>query len=296
MIDAGQALESLTLVTPLGIRFWDEVSNDMVKDGLLVTAYPPTNPERRVQAFTNPSGVYVLRYLPGLHAIENGAGDTNFWSNLPPRRPFVIEVQDGNRRFQPFLFTADVPVQGLFTWECGSPPSPTATMVPLYSSPARPVPGGMAVLRADLWDQGANAPAAWAVIEANIPGQQPIRGIADYLGRVALIFPYPEPLDFVFDALTSLPSVTTGLPLTQHEWPIQLQAGYIPQHPVPLFPDLCATLTQPAATLWADAAQSQPLTEVTLKFGQELVVRSHDSSSLTQPSVLYITSAASPPH
>ncbi len=302
MIDPGQIIERLARVAPLGIRFWDEISDGVVSDGLLVVAYPPASPRRRVQAFTSSSGVYVLRNLPGLQAIESGTGDSDFWSSLPPRQPFVIEVQDQTWRFQPFLFTVEVPVRGLFTWECGtiespvgSPPSPASTMVPLYPSATRQVPGGMAVIRADLWDQEANTPAAWAVIRASIQGQQPAVGIADDQGRVAVIFPYPEPTDFVFDPQASPPLAAAGLSLTQHEWPIQLEAAYFPLSPVPPIPDLCATLLQPAATLWADAAQSQALPQVTLKFGQELVVHSYDSSARTQPSVLYITPAGSPP-
>ena len=297
MIDSSPVLDSFSLVAPLGVRFWDEISNSVVGDGLVITAYPLTNPEHRVQAFTSPSGVYVLRDLPGLRAIENGPGDAAFWANLPSKRPFAIEVQDQYRRFQPFLLTADLPVRGLLTWECGateSLPSPVS-MVPLFSSPARPVPSEMAVLRADLWDQEADAPAAWAVLEAHIPGQPPVRGFADDAGRIVLIFPYPEPIDFVFGDLISPPPGTAGLPLTQHEWTIQLQATYTHLHPVPLIPELCTTLTQPVAHLWVDAANKHPLTEVTLRFGQELVVRSYDFGTGTQLPVLYITPTASSP-
>jgi len=302
MIDPGQIIERLTLVAPLGIRFWDEITNGIVSDGLFVTTYPPGHPERQVQAFINSSGVYVLRNLPGLHAIESGTGDANFWSNSPPRSPFVIEVQDQYWRFQPFLLMAEVPMQGLFTWECGglkspigSPPSAAPTMVPLYSSATRQVPAGMAVVRADLWDQEVDAPAAWAVVRVLISDQPVAVGIADAQGRIAVIFPYPEPTDFVFDPGASPPLATAGLPLTQHEWIVQLQAAYLSLYPVLPVPDLCATLGQPVATLWADTAQSQILTAVTLRFGQELVVRSYDSSTRTHLSVLYITPVGSSP-
>src|SRR5437667_2244451 len=199
-------LETLTILAPLGIRFWDAVTNSIIADGLRVTAYPLSKPTRKVPSFPNRSGIYVLQNLPGMRDIENGAGDAEFWANLPPKRPFVVEVVDHDRRFQPFLLSVDLPVKDIFTLECalGSPPSPPDTglsMVPLYSAPARPVPGAMGILRASLWDPLTGTPAAWAMLEAYVGGRSPVHahGFADEKGRIALIFPYPEPIDFADD-------------------------------------------------------------------------------------------------
>jgi len=174
MSDPVRILERLTLVTPLGVQFWDEVSGSIIADGLSVTTYPASNPARRVPGFPNRSGTYVMQNLPGLRDFENGAGDAEFWDNLDPlsRLPFVIEVVDYTRRFQPFLFSADLPVRGLFTLECvsGSPPDKARPVVPLYSAPSRAVPGGMAVLRSSLWNPLVDAPAAWAMLEGRING------------------------------------------------------------------------------------------------------------------------------
>ena len=96
----------------------------------------------------------MLRNLPGLRSAENGEGDANYWTSVS-KRSFVIEVVDIYRRFQPFSFQADLPAQGLFTLSCAPISSPLNTakqVVPLYSAPARTVPGAMAVLHADLWD------------------------------------------------------------------------------------------------------------------------------------------------
>lgn len=54
------------------------------------------------------------------------------------------------------------------------------------------------------------------------------------------------------------------------------------------FPDLCAILWQAPASLWSDEGRTSPLTEVTLRFGQELVVR---SSNTTPRSLLLISPA-----
>src|SRR5260370_7150773 len=104
MNDPVHILERLTLLAPVGIRFWDALSNSVIADGLRVTAYPSSNPARRVQAITNRSDTYVLQNLPGMRDIENGAGDAEFWAHLPPKRPFFVEVVATYRLFQPFLF------------------------------------------------------------------------------------------------------------------------------------------------------------------------------------------------
>lgn len=167
-----------------------------------------------------------------------------------------------------------------------------ARALPLYSSPTRPSTGGMAVLRASLWDASADAPAAWAVLEARVNGQPTVRGYADAEGRVALHFPYPAPPSFVQQ---SPPPAAT--PFTRQEWPVSVFGSYRPQSPVPRVPDLKATLAQGRATLWADAARTNPLTKVTLRSGQQLVVRSYEASTDAAPDgrplpVLLITPAA----
>ena len=292
-------LERLSILAPLGIRFRDTVSQALIADGLIVTAYPFSSPLRRVQGFPNRSGTYVLHNLPGMRDIEQGAGDEEFWANLPPKRPFVVEVVDANRRFQPFSLTVDLPVRGLLTLECllGSPPDAGMPAIPLYSAPARTAPGAMAVLRTTLavpqaplhpQDPLTTLPAAWAMLEVHSAGQPPVRGFADAQGRVALIFPYPEPLDFADDPEDPT-SLAAGLPLTEQIWAVQLQAMYTPLLPVPPIPDLCAILMQSPAQLWQDSAQTQQLAEVQLRFGQELVVRSHDTATGQPLSNLFIT-------
>jgi len=70
----------------------------------------------------------------------------------------------------------------------------------------------------------------------------------------------------------------------------------------PPLPDLRFTLSQPAATLWADAEQTEILQETNLRFGRELILKSRPPSSSppsplsqTRDSVLFITPAVSPP-
>ncbi|MBO0790154.1 MAG: hypothetical protein J2P36_04305, partial [Ktedonobacteraceae bacterium] len=80
-------------------------------------------------------------------------------------------------------------------------------------------------------------------------------------------------------------------PLTAQAWPVRLYATYTLLDAVPPIPDLCAALMQSPADLWLDSTRTQQLTEVTLKFGEELVVRSIDSASGTLLPDLFITPA-----
>ena len=316
LLEPLQIIERLTIVTPLGVRFLDEVTGKYIGDGLIVTAYPPDNPARRTSGFVNRSSTYVLSNLPGLHEAEIGSGDQEFWDNLPVKRRFVIEVVDAERRFQPFTFSTDAPVRGLLEWAGlpGDSPPLAVPGVPLFSSPNRSVPASLAVLRAELheWREGSDhigGPAAWAVLEARIDGRVTARGFADEQGRIALIFPYPEPL---IDGLGSPPDVSrlsppgpTGQSLRGQEWPIELAAYYGRLRPVPPtfnarpIPDLSDVFMQPPAELYADSERQTPLTVARLRFGQELTVRSRDFTKETidgDPiSALFIIPAGSPP-
>ncbi len=299
MIQLSNSLERLSLVTPLGMRFRDEATGMIISDGLHVTAYPAHNPALRIPAIGNGAGTFTLRNVPGLHAFEHGTGDATFWNALPTtQKRFFIEVVDSKQRFLAFRFHVDLPLRGLYSWTCTGSLSPSfSTAVPLYSTSTRPVPEGMAVIRAQLWDSLLQTYAVGAVLEAQIAGRPPMRGFADTNGWVTLIFPYPEPLDFPLDSPSGAIPTGTSLPLTQQAWFIPLQVAYAqrrPQEAVPSFLDLCTVLTQPAAQLWADSARTQPLIGATLKFGQDLIVRSTDSVQHTALAVLFITAAGSP--
>jgi hypothetical protein len=283
MINQEQFGESITRLAPFGIRFWDEVSRRVIKYGLQVVAYPPYSPERRTQALVNSHGIYALLGLPGLRDIEYDLPITK-------KYPFIIEVTDERNQFQPFLLSTELPWTGLFIWSCGSvsspqtasPPELAPTFISLYSTPMRTIPSGQSVVRAELWDPRLQAPAAFAQMMVFYRGQFVAQSFADAAGRIAVIFPYPE--------LRNWPG-SPATPGTKPEWTIQLYAAYAPQVQIPIIPDLCSTLTQPAANLWDDESLTQQLPARTLVFGQELVVQSTSTGERTPPSVLLITPA-----
>jgi hypothetical protein len=277
-----QPLETLALFSPLGIRFWDEVTRQMIGDGLNVVAYPSGYPARRVRGLVNRHSVYVFRGLPGLQAVEHGGLETR-------QKSFMVEVTDSSSRFQPFLLSVELPMSGLYQWTCDPLSSPYSsdspltmypTFVPLFSGAARQPSWGMAVVRAELWNALTQAPAAFAVMELYNEEKLLARGFADATGRVALIFPYPEPVSSYAELGTSPSSSGTAgnqsggaLP----PWRMLVYVNYTPSlfsgvSTSPL-PDICHVLSQFPATLLDGGQQVQSM-HIQLTFGQDYIVRS----------------------
>ncbi|HKO99555.1 MAG TPA: hypothetical protein VJU86_21315 [Pyrinomonadaceae bacterium] len=316
-------LERLTRVATLGLRFHDTMTGVFIGSGLNVWAYPVNRPAARRQAISNRSGIYVLHHAAGLIELERGNGSERYWQENSPSNQFIIEVSDEERRFQPFQFSADLPARNIYKWNgpnSGSPPA-LRSSIPLYSTPVRNVPAGMAVIRAHLWNRESDTGAGWAILEVYDRDRLIGRGLGDEQGQVAVIFPYPQPLAFapssplgspVVSPLTSPPesqAIATGPPLTNQVWPLQIRVLYSPAladssppHstvPSNTFPDLRRSLSQPEALIWSDPSLSEALTDVSLQYGRELILKSNSatSSPLTSPrnSVLFISPAVSPP-
>lgn len=263
----GLAAERLTYVTPLGVAFVDAATGRRVSEGLAVRV-------DGVPARANRVGVFIVPHVAGLAAAERGVGDDDYWAALPAERTVRVEVDDPLGRFLPFGFDADVPARGLFALACGSPVEPGP--IELFSASGRTIPAGTAAVRAELWDDGADRPAAWALLEARAPGLPPARGLADALGRVTILFPYPEP-----SGLDGSPPSPQRRALAAQTWPVELRAFAAPQPATPLpRPDLCTVLTQPQATLHGGSPLGTSAIEATLEYGRELVVRTPPTSTL----------------
>jgi hypothetical protein len=295
-----KVLERHTIVCPFGVRFYDPVTRSSIGEGLRVTARPPGRHSPKREAHLTRSDVFAFQNLPGLRDAEVGRGDALFWDSFDQgvsrRRAFVIEVEDSWRRFLPFSFMAELPHRGLFELPClESPPSlvdlPVAG-VPLFSSPTRSVPGGIAVVRAQIAEFGTNRPAAGALLEieassASMPATRAL-GLADNEGRVVVIFPYPE--------LAPPPSQRLSPPgggqsLSSREWSLNVRVFWGSVSEGEELPDLCALLSdQPEREPLGTISHLGRLPVQTLRYGRELILRSEETLS-----VLFISPAASPP-
>lgn len=277
-------LETVRRLPPLVMRFRDFAGGGDVGDGLVVELWPSGRPSQRRRASVTPGGTWIARDLPGLQSFESGqAGDGS-----TSRRLFVVNVEDTWRRFLPFSFRAALPRSGLLRLEWleeGRPPDASAApALPLFSHPSRQPSSWIAVVRAELWDESAQAPAAGALLEASAGGASPIRAQADLAGRVTLFFPYPAPLP------PESPDAP-GLPWAAQQWPVTLSARYAPPPASALAPDLGRTLAQPPALLWSDLSGPGSSLQRTLSLGHELTVRT-EGDTLSR---LRLSPAGSPP-
>lgn len=287
--------ETVNIFTPLGIRFWDSVLDRQVSDNLIVKAYPGSAPGAVVDAFRTASGVYAFQGLPGMHEIERYEGDDFL---LPtPAKPFIIEVKDKLKRFLPMVFKVKLPLsytgvyQGKeFAPDSGSPPSmEDLPGIFLVSAPTRTPLTGLAVIHATLVEKNANKPAAFAVMEVKVEGEETRYGIADHRGCITIMFPYPT---FKVPLSSSPPAN-----IIQQEWELIIRVYYGPgelKYPDNMnIPYLEEIAKQGQGGIWTDLSKlnsDEQSTEV-LTFGKELILKTGNALK----SVLLIDAAKSSP-
>lgn len=273
-MDRFHLLETVTAFAPLGIRFWDEVLDRQVQDGLVVNARAEGTASPRASAFVTASGIYAFDRLPG----TRGDAPTE-WplpASPPAKRAFVVEVVDARERFSRVEFRVRLPLdyQGVFPQD----PSPSGLSPKgfgLYSSVVRKAPPWMATVRGELWDADLDQPAAHAAVRVTVPGGQGWDGLADRLGRFQVVFPYPVlPSEFA----ESSPPSGTGNPLFVGSWDLTLTVAYQPAALEAVvgsrlpptdetWPYLRSVLGQAPATVELGSAS------LTLRFGREVVAR-----------------------
>jgi hypothetical protein len=264
--------------------------NEPAGAGLSVVAYPTASPDLETTAFSNNHGVYSFVGLPGLRRVENGAGDDAFWAANPPSVNFTLEVNDPNDRYLPFSFSVKLPARGLFGF-VSSPPFvgavPDSSWVPVFSTVSRTFNSLAATIHAQLQDDGPKTPAAWALVSAQFTGARAMLGVADGRGMVTLSIPYPEPPNSPFTS----PMGPGSLKLTDQKWPITIAIFYTPQPAPKVIPDLEKTLNQRVANVWAGTNHAVAAGGFTVNYGQELILRSLNSTNGQPLPVLLITTA-----
>ena len=266
--------EVLTRTTPLGISFFDAATGLAVRSGLESTAHRPAEPRRRFPSTLSASGAHWFGGIPPLAEFERGSGDDRFWALPHPDVELRIEVKDRERRFLPFSFLANAPHRGLFSFDdaMSSPPGPLG--VPLFSAPARSLPG-FAGLRASMRNAADDTkPARHVLLEIRLNNRQLARGVSDDNGQLSVLFPYPAPVP-VFGGASM--SGMEGA-LRSQRWTLDVRAFYQPR-PVTEYPDLEQVLEQPPARLLQQVSLSE-VNSVELRFGEEAVLKSELGSEI----------------
>jgi hypothetical protein len=272
--------ERIPLTCALGVRFLDAATGGFVGAdvaveplsrislGLSAEAWPVNAPRQKTVGTVTPSGVLAFHGLSGLRDVERSTVEDP-WNAAQAPREFQIEVIDKLGRFLPCTFIVTAPQRGFAHFaEDGSPPWIEEGAVPLFSAPSRPIPGGVAAIRAELHDLATGEPAAWALVEASYSSGGSLRtarGLADDAGRVLLMFAYPEGQRRAFNA--SPPGNARGL--SEQVWNIKLAFFHDASVPVEKAADYGRRLAQPAAAAAGGPSPLTILSEATLRFGEE---------------------------
>ena len=277
-----QRLGSFQRNTPLGIRFWDLAGGTSIVEGLDVQVFPAANPLARRRLRRNANDVYAAIDVAGQREFEQivaSPRDLPWWRGpSSPSATYRVEVQDPLGRFLPMGFDVELPQRGLIDvssfmpaaapalplWPDDNVSSPTtlAGKVPLFSAPSRAVPSPLAVVYAQMRVQGTLEIPAWTLLGASIEGRLRGVGLADTQGRVAVMFPYPNP---PAEPLTS-PSVAQF----DFRWAVTLQAW---RAATLAAPDLAAILGQLASPCPVIDAVSGPPTPRLLEYRLPMTAR-----------------------
>jgi hypothetical protein len=303
----GIPLEQNSVLTLLGIQFWDFTFDNPITDSLQVSAYLRDSEYPPVPAFRTNTGVYAFQGLPCLHDLEYPSL-TAAPSSSPPRTfNFVITVTDTLRRFLPTLFGVELPLpyRGLFLSNDVPSPEDSGARAYLFSASTRPLDTTTATVRVDLWDRDAGVPASFAALKILVDGAVWL-GIADAHGRALIAFPYPLVQRL---ALGSPPGGGQG-PLSSMSWPIKVEVQYQPgnlsfllsntryvEWPWNVTPSLRSILEgQQPAHIWQDEA-GPPVAEWTgdLTYGNELVLRTTSALPFALSGFLLVSRGTSSP-
>jgi hypothetical protein len=285
-------LEEISLVTPLGVRFWDVAMEAPAGGGLSVVAYRDVWPEITWDAVEGHGGVYSFRALPGMQYALNGAGDDDYWNAHPPAVPYLLKVTDPQERYLSFQLSATLPCRGifgLFASPLYTNLTPDASWIPIFSTPSRPISGPAGAIRAQLKDDNSGLPAAWAMVTVQSSGNIAATGLADDRGVISLALPYPEPRNFAFSS-----PLGSSVKLTDQTWPVDISIFYTPRPASPNLPFLEDLLQQGPAFAWNDTAHTGPASGFLLQFGNDLILRSLNSANGSPLPVLLVTPAGSP--
>jgi hypothetical protein len=232
-----RVIETVQRTTPLGVAFFDLLTDAPITDGLLVSVRPSAHTGRFRAGTPTPSGVHVLSGIPGLRDVEFprvAPGERADLDDLPSGAdiPVDVLVEDRLRRFLPTVLTVNAPHRGVVTAAdalagCASLvwSVPAETPMFLVSGPDRSIPSTTAVVRACLRHRTTMTPAAHAVLVVECAGQRVV-GVADAGGNVVVAFPYPG---FAAAAVPgSIPAGSHGVPTAEQHWSVTVDVRWAP--------------------------------------------------------------------
>lgn len=274
------ALDRIVRPAPIGLRFRDVASGQMVAGGLDVTVTSMRNPARTAKLSVNGKGVWYAHRFPGFS--DETLAATADWNSLA--QPCRVTVEDRDGRFLPLNVELNLPVRGIVNWpgwaalpqaplepvtdsDGVQPPVIMRDALPLFSASGRPAPAPLAEVRCQLLRDDTGQPASWSLLTVTCAGRVRALGQADAEGRVVLFFAHPE---------RPRASLAASPPaITDFRWSIELTAFWNGLDPktTPEFGAAMTQLLHPRQLFASTAAPVAPLPAQQLAFGRPLILR-----------------------
>jgi len=245
-------LERVSMASLTGYQFVDSLTATAIGQSLNVFAFSATEPDVQYPGSPNPSGFYIFKTFPSFQA--------------------TVLASDPNGGYLPLQFDASATASG--------------SAVPLFVSSASPLANGLATVRARLLDANTGLPGAWALLDLSRGGQT-WTGLADESGSVVVLLPYPEPVHFGVSSISG----GTPVPLNKQRWTFSVAVRYHrwpDLRSIPRTPRLSDLNLLPLGRLWNEPSATTPFGLATLEYGNELILRSRDTSE-HETSVLLLT-------
>lgn len=278
-------IETQTVFTPLGIRFWDPVLDVQIQDGLTVRAWPQANTRQKVNAYQTRSGVYTFSHLPGMRDIEYGL-QSSVPDSPAEQHNFIVQVHDNRGRYVDAAFSVDLPLpyNGVYLSNGGGSPADTPQGFYLFSSITRPIPPWMGAVQGELVDQSTGEPAAHAMLSIYNEDGDVWHGITDASGHFCVMMPYPDPAE----GYGGSPLDPGQIPLHEQFWLLDLEVSYSPGSRESLsgtdIPAYLSILSQTGAQIWPqapeDGGSSVSQLSLSLQFHQVTVTKTDGRSQL----------------
>ncbi|MGY1776803.1 hypothetical protein ACI8AV_13160 [Geodermatophilus sp. SYSU D00804] len=298
-------VETTQRFTPLGVAFWDLLTDAPITDGLVVSARPATASGRFRRGFATPGGVHALSAVPGLRDVEfprPEPGARREFTDPPSGHGVEVDVlvEDRLGRFLPTVLRLAAPRRGVATAAdalagCTTLVTDVPQDLPMFlmSAPARSVPPSVAVVRASLRDRATGSPAGHSVVVVEA-GAVRASGVADAAGNVVVAFPYP-----LFHGAAppeSIPAGRPGIPTDEQQWPVTVRVRWAPEtlsFPLGVGVPRAHTLyCQGAASIVTDDAGPATGTMAAhLDYGRELQLATAGIADPRRSSFLYVERA-----
>lgn len=289
------AVDNIVTVTPFGIRFWDPVMDNQIRDGLKVTVRREITKRPIVTAYRTRSDVYTFHHIPGMRDIESGTAPIDI-ASPPNQRNYIVEIRDPLFRYVDVGLVVKLPLlyKGVYLANNGtSPPHSSPKGILLYSAPTRQTANLTTAVRGELKCTVTDGPAAYAVIKVTTHEGKHWYGIANEEGMFIVLMPYPV----LVESITGSPPPTSHKQMYEQLWDLQIEVFYQPEAQVDLpesdLKDYRSILNQAQALIWRVSIEDggTPTTSINVEhsFGKDSVLKTRDNTKL------FVTPVASIP-